>query len=321
MTNNTRLDTAAGAFQWSFLGPRFWGIWILLGVLRLLTIAPRSWVMSWGALLGDAFRRYNGKRRRIVAVNFELCFPNLSDQEREKLLIEHFRAHGRGMLDMGLSLWGSKARLRRLVDLDGFDAHQQRVADSPVLAITWHLTTMELTGVLMTLAGPSVSMMKPLGNPLLTWIVARGRSHLSDLDLVFRDAGMRPLVRGLKGGRQCILLPDEDFGGRGADVVFVPFFGVPRAMVTTPGRIAKATGATVVVCAARLDPATGRYHCTFSPPLDGVNGDNPESDAAAICSAMEALIAQAPEQYLWTFRWFQSRPDGAPSPYDPVPAR
>lgn len=321
MTEQARHEADEADFHWSFLGPRYWPTWVLLALLRLMSLAPRRWVMALGGLAGDGFRRYNRKRRRIVEVNLEMCFPALSPGEREAMLVEHFRAHGRGVLDMGLSLWGSERRLRRLVDMEGFDDHRRRVADGPVLAITWHLTTMELTGVLMTLAGPSVSMMKPLGNPLLTWIVARGRGHLSDLELVFRDAGMRPLMRGLRSGRQCILLPDEDFGNRGAEVVFVPFFGVPRAMVTTPGRIARATGASVVVCATRLDPASGRYRCEFSPPLAGVTGDDPEKDAAAICEAMEELIRQAPAQYLWTFRWFQSRPDSGESPYDPVPAK
>ena len=43
-----------------------------------------------------------------------------------------------------------------------------------------------------------------------------------------------------------------------------------------------------------------------------------EALQTTICDAMEALIRRAPAQYLWTFRWFQSRPDGNPGPYDPV---
>lgn len=302
-------------FHRSFLGPRYWGTWLLLGALRILGHLPRRWVMGLGALVGDLFRHGNKKRRLIAAVNLALCFPELSAAERQRLLKAHFRAHGRGIVDMGVTLWCSRRRLLELVDLEGFEKHRERVASGKVLAVTWHLTTLEITGLLMTLAGPSVSMMKPLDNALLTWAVARGRCRLSDLDLIVRDAGMRPLLKGLQDGRQCILVPDEDFGGRGAEVAYVPFFGVSRAMVTTPGRIARASGATVTVCATRLDPGTGRYVCTFGPPLDGVRGDDPQADAAAICEAMESLIRRAPEQYLWTFRWFQSRPDGGDSPY------
>lgn len=315
----TDRTTDPAVFRWSFLGPRYWGTWLLLGAFRILGRLPRRWVMWLGAQVGDLYRLGNRKRRRIAEVNLALCFPERSAAERRQLLEEHFRAHGRGILDMGVTLWCNRRRLLELVDLEGFEEQRDRVASGRVLTVTWHLTTLEVTGLLMTLAGPSVSMMKPLDNALLTWAVARARCRLSDLDLAMRDDGLRPLLKGLRSGRQCILVPDEDFGGGGADIVYVPFFGVPRAMVTTPGRIARASGAAVTVCAARLDPGTGRYLCTFSPPLEGVRGDDPQADAAAICAAMEGLIRRAPEQYLWTFRWFRSRPDGGDSPYDPAP--
>ena len=320
MKNKKSSGAVPAKFELSFLAPRFWGTWLLLGFLRLMTVLPRSWVMFLGARFGDIFRCSNEKRRRIAEVNFELCFPEMSPEQRQALLVDHFRAYGRSLLDLGLTLWGSEKKLKKLVELEGFEEQQKLVAEKSVLAITWHQTTLELTGLLMTTAGPTVSMMKSLKNPLLTWVVARGRGHLSDLMLMNREAGIRPLIKGLKSGRQCILLPDEDFGFRGGDVVYVPFFGVPRAMVTTPGRIAKATGAAVTLCTSRLDPTTGKYICTFTPPLTEVKGEDPVADAKAICSAMETMIRKAPEQYLWTFRWFCSRPDGSESPYDPVPA-
>ena len=166
-------------------------------------------------------------------------------------------------------------------------------------------------------------MMKPLNNPLLTWQLARGRRHLhaGDPILVTRDAGLRPLLRGLRGGRQCILLPDEDLGEQQSEQVFVPFFGVPRANLTTPGRLAKSANAAVVTCATRLIPETGRYVFTVSPPLQGLDGKDVTRDAAVISRSMEKLIQQAPEQYMWTFRWFRTRPDGENSPYDPVPEK
>ena len=319
--NRTARGDDSMGFQWAFLGPGYWGTWLLLALLWLLMFAPRRMVMSLGAWIGDQFRRRNEKRRRIVEVNLELCFPEMAEADRAQLLVEHFRAYGRGVLDMGLMLWGSEKRLRRLMDLEGYEAHCQLVARERVLLIAWHLTTMEVTSAMLSLSGPAVSMMKPIGNPLLTWVVYRGRKHRADIELVTRDAGFRPLIRGIRSGRQAYLFPDEDFGDAAPEVVFAPFFGVQRALITTPSRIARAARARVSVCASRLDASTGRYHCTVTPPLEGVNGDDPEADVRAICSAMEDLIRRAPEQYLWTFRWFRTRPDGGESPYDPVVPR
>ena len=284
---------------------------------------PRRWVMNLGAWVGDQFRKRNHKRRRIAEINLALCFPELSDSERDKLCVEHFRCHGRGLVDMGLSLWGSEQRLRKLVEFEGFDTHKKLVESRSVLVVTWHLTTLEISANVLTLAGDSVSMMKPLTNALLTWQLANGRQHLhaGDPILVTRDAGLRPLLRALRDGRQCILLPDEDLGGQQSDQVFVPFFGVPRASLTIPGRLAKSADAAVVTCATRLIPETGKYIFTISPPLEDLDGKDVVRDATSISKSMESLIKQAPEQYMWTFRWFQTRPDGEPSPYDPVPVK
>lgn len=307
-------------FQWRYLGPKFWSTWILLGLLWLVMFLPRRWVMALGAWIGDQFRKRNKKRRRIAEINIALCFPELDPQQQQQLCIDHFRCYGRGLVDMGLSLWGSESRLRKLVSLEGFESHRKLVQTKNVLVVTWHLTTLEISANVLTLAGDSVSMMKPLSSPLLTWQIARGRRHLhaGDPILVTRSTGLRPLLRGLRDGRQCILLPDEDLGDQEAGYVFVPFFGVPRVNLTTPGRLAKSAGAAVVTCATRLNPETGKYVFTISPPLENIDGKDVESDAIAISQAMEQLIGQAPEQYMWTFRWFRTRPDGSDSPYDPV---
>lgn len=306
-------------FENRFLLPAFWPTWALLGLLRLLMYMPRGWVMAFGALIGDQFRKRNRKRRRIVEVNLDLCFPELSDEARRQMCIDHFRAYGRSLADMGLSIWGSEKMIRRLVSMEGLDEHIEQMKEGPILVIIWHMTTLEVSANALSFVGPSVSMMNKMKNPLLTWQSARGRVHLTDVVLVNREAGMRPLIRELRKGRQCALLPDEDLGLRD-DTVFHPFFGVQRAFLPTPSRLARVAKARVAVCATILDPQTGRYRFQVSPPLIGVDGSDPEKDTGRIVEAMEELIRQAPEQYIWTFRWFRTRPEGAVSPYDPVPA-
>jgi len=282
---------------------------------------PRSWVMKLGGWLGDRFRLKNQKRRRIVEVNLALCFPEKSEEERQEMCVEHFRVYCRCLLDSGLALFSSEARVRKLIKFDGLDNYRQMLAEHKVITIGWHLTTMEFGNNILGMAGPAVSMMKPMNNPLLTWIFAYGRTRTCDTELVTRDRGMRPLLKGLKEGRQCVLFPDEDLTEGGQGSTFVPFFGVERSMVTTPGRLARSSRAKVVTYATRLDSSTGLYHFSFGQPLDDAAYESPEAMALSISQSMESLLSAMPEQYMWTFRWFKSRPGGAPSPYDPVPQR
>ena len=51
------------------------------------------------------------------------------------------------------------------------------------------------------------------------------------------------------------------------------------------------------------------------PPLEDFPTGDPERDAASVNKARETLIRLAPEQYMWTLRWFRTRPEGETPPY------
>jgi lauroyl/myristoyl acyltransferase len=131
--------------------------------------------------------------------------------------------------------------------------------------------------------------------------------------LLSRTQGLRPVIRALKQGLVFMYSPDEDFGERQS--VFVPFFGVPTATLTTLGRLAHMTNALVVPCFTRLLPGGRGYEVTLKPPLeDFPNGDRVR-DAARMNEVLEEGLHTMPEQYLWTFKLFKTRPGQAPSPY------
>ena len=58
------------------------------------------------------------------------------------------------------------------------------------------------------------------------------------------------------------------------------------------------------------------YMFDIKPPLSGFPLGDKQADAATVNSVFEAEIRSAPEQALWTFKWFKTRPDNNASPYD-----
>jgi lauroyl/myristoyl acyltransferase len=127
-----------------------------------------------------------------------------------------------------------------------------------------------------------------------------------------RDQGLRGLVKAIKGGRIAYLIPDEDLGDTNS--VFSPFFGIPTATVPVVGWLAKMTDAAVVPVFTRMLD-NGRYAFDIKPPLPGFPIGDKQADAATVNSVFEAQIRSAPEQALWTFKWFKTRPDNDVSPY------
>lgn len=305
-------------FRWHFLHPRFLPIWGGMLCLRLTLFLPRAWVMKLGAWLGDLMRRRNHKRRRIAEINLRLCFPNLTPRRRQQLLQEHFRYYGRGILDLALGLWAKPARIKKTYTIPRKQWLRTTAQKQPVILVAYHMTSLDLFGSAIATTIPTVAMMKRDRNPLLNWLIWKGRHHLNpgNTIVVMRDQGLLPVVRAMKRGRICILSPDEDFGAR-KSAVFAPFFGVPTNTLTVVSRLAKLTGALVVPSAINLDARTARYTVTLGTPLRNFPKPNNDAiaDATALNRAMQETLRPILAQYMWTFRWFKTRPPGEPNPY------
>ena len=128
-------------------------------------------------------------------------------------------------------------------------------------------------------------------------------------------AGVRQMIRALRKGETVGLLPDQvPPAGLG---VWAPFFGKPAYTMTLAARLVQQTGATwLALYCERLPRGRGYVIRVFRPaePLPA-DGDAAQS-AAVINRAMEALILQNPEQYLWGYHRYKSPREGSELPAD-----
>lgn len=281
-------------------------------MIALCTWLPRPWVLAFGRQVGRLFYRVNQKRVAIAHINLQWCFPDLTTEQRDTLLRLHLVRYGQALVDMGLVWWGSRSRIDRLCTVTGGEELERlRNSGEKVLLVIPHVLGIDMTGAALSPLAPGASMMKPPSNPLLHRWLWRGRSRFG-ARIYTRNQGLRPLVKALRAGYVGYLMPDEDLDG--AHSVFAPFFGIPTATLPVVGRIARMTGAKVMPVFCELDNR-GRYHVTIGQPLPGFPSGDIEEDAAAVNAAFEAAIRRAPEQYLWTLKWFRTRPNGEASPY------
>ena len=269
-------------------------------------------MLALGRQIGRLFYRINQKRVAIAHINLQWCFPDLTTEQRDTLLRLHLVRYGQALVDMGLVWWGSRSRIDRLCTVTGGEELERlRNSGEKVLLVIPHVLGIDMTGAALSPLAPGASMMKTPSNPLLHRWLWRGRSRFG-ARIYTRNQGLRPLVKAVRAGYVGYLMPDEDLDG--AHSVFAPFFGIPTATLPVVGRIARMTGAKVMPVFCELDNR-GRYHVTIGQPLSGFPSGDIEEDAAAVNAAFEAAIRRAPEQYLWTLKWFRTRPNGEASPY------
>ena len=303
----------APPFKLSYLGPRFWPTWLALLVLWILAQLPRGITLFLAKRLGASIYQRTPKRRAIVDTNLAWCFPEKSEQERDEMAKKYFRYFAQVALDTGLFWWGSERRFRRNIVLQGDEALAERVASGRrVIVVTCHTLPLDRGGVAFSADYPFETFVNEARNPLIEWISARRRPRFNGL--VFpRSGGIRPVVKGLRRGYALYILTDEDLGPESSE--FVPFFGIPRATLTTPSRIAKMVDADVFTSMTYYDDEAGHYVVKIYPQLDEFPSKDIRADAARLNKIIEKMIREAPEQYMWSLRIFQTLPDGSPPPY------
>lgn len=300
-------------FKRGFIAPKYWPTWLLFGLIALSSSLPRWFSCKIGDGLGLLYRRINKKRRLIVDINLRICFPEKSEAERAKIARDHFRFYGRSVIDFGLSWWAPKRRLDRLIKFKHVEYYLDTIEDHNVILLLPHMVGLDCGITYASSLRPTISMMKALDNELVNWRLWKGRTRFKPTRVVMRDQGLRPLVRGVKSGLACYYMPDEDFGESDLSV-FAPFFGQQVSTLTTLSAMARLANAKVVpVYPVMLE--NGQYEVAFDAPLENFPSGDALADATRVNQMVERCISRAPAQYMWTLRWFKTRPDGTASPY------
>jgi KDO2-lipid IV(A) lauroyltransferase len=301
-------------FRLSLLGPTHWPAWIGLGLLWLLARLPYSQLMRTGRGLGWLFARIPGSRRRIARRNIELCFPELSPADRERMLEQSLRDVGLMLVEFALAWMGSHQAIARVpVEIEGLEHLQAATEEGRGVLLTGaHFSHLELAGrLLVEHAGVELAgMYREHGDAAFEWAIRRARSHYAAT--MFTKNEIRPCVRYMRAGGRIWYAPDQDM--RGKDTVFVPFFGVPASTLTATHHLARLSGARVIPFFHRRLPEGG-YALRLEAPLAEFPGKDVEIDTARVNAAIERMAREAPTQYLWIHRRFKSRPEGQPPLY------
>jgi KDO2-lipid IV(A) lauroyltransferase len=129
-------------------------------------------------------------------------------------------------------------------------------------------------------------------------------------------SGVRQMLRALKRGETVGLLPDQ-VPPRGMGL-WADFFGRPAYTMTLAARLAQQAGAPIVLIWCERLPAGGGFHVRLSRlaetlPAAGTDAEAlQKAQAEVINRAMQGLILQCPQQYLWGYNRYKE-PRGLPA--------
>lgn len=269
----------------------------ILSTLPLWLLHALGWCMGWGVFAASGIYR---TRFLVNARQTGMGWPQWRGAvgESGKLVAELPR------------LW-----LGRPVPVLWDGAHHVEEAlarGRGVVFLTPHLGCFEITAQAYAQrygqsSQPMTVLFRPSRQPWLRELVTNARARPGLHTAPTTLAGVKQMIKALKKGESLGLLPDQVPPlGMG---LWVPFFGREAYTMTLSVRLAQQTGAAVLMAwGERL--AWGQGYRVHVQPLAMALPADAAQAAGVINQALEALIRQCPQQYLWGYaRYKQPRAD------------
>lgn len=265
-------------------------VWTIVMLARLL---PLDFASRLGSRVGRVIGSMLKSKSQIMRRNFEVAFPEKSDEDITALIGDAWGRAGRilGEYPHLDSVLRDEDRLQ--IDIrHPLPAYEG--GSPPVVIGTAHLSNWEVVCSAMAKLGmANASLYSPLTNPYLDRMLAQSREALN-CELVPRDNAARRLVRVLNQGRSAGFVCDR----RVQPGSPVEFFGSDKLSTTLPAKLALKVGCPLVpVQVKRIRDA--RYRVIFHAPI------TPRNTAASTDEQALDMTRQLHEQFE---QWIREEP-------------
>ncbi|MBX2868438.1 MAG: lysophospholipid acyltransferase family protein [Acidiferrobacterales bacterium] len=278
---------------------------VLLAFLWLVNLLPLKVKIGFGQGIGWLLYKIPNSRTHITRVNLGICYPSLSDEEREEMVKQVFMSFGASIIESAMGWWDRPEQLKKITELRG-QSHLDKAIelDRGVILLGAHFSTIDISGALMGNFYPCYAIYRLQNNWLLNRVMIRGRE--SQLKGLIPHTAMREAARKIMKKEMVWYSPDQDMGIENS--VFAPFFGHPAATLTATAKLAKLTKAPIVMLASYRKPDDSGYVLEFLPIAPEFPVEDEVENASMINNLIEQGVKLAPTQYYWFHRRFKSQP-------------
>jgi KDO2-lipid IV(A) lauroyltransferase len=285
------------------------GIKIAFAIIWLISKLPQSVMQFIGNTLG-VIGFYTVKSRRKVGLkNLSLCFPQMSEKEKNQIIYEHFKYLVNSALQYGLLFYGSPEQIRKLVKLKNFENILEHYEKRPVILMCPHFVGLDLAASRMALEIVGYSIYSQQKSSIISEKLkdARLRFIKDKGGEVFpRRGGLRPIIKCLRETKRVFYyLPDQDFGER--DSLYVPFFAHPTcATVNVLPKLVQLMDALVISVFVYWED--DHYVVELSKAWENYPTGDLKQDIIKMNQVIEGMVLRAKPQYFWLHKRFKSQP-------------
>ncbi len=274
--------------------------------------------------VGSLFCRMQPRHHRRAVEHISAAFPDWPAERCKRTALRSIQNMFRiVMVDamvmprlLTTSTWPQYLRVGEIKDV-----MHRLVRDEPTIFITGHCGNWELMGYSLTVMGyPLYALARPIDNPLLNdWLL--GVREKRGMRVITKWGAVPVLQKVLRTNGRTAFIADQDAGEQG---LFVPFFGRLASSYKSIGLLAMRYKVPIMAGFARRIGDRFEYELSTGDVIRPEDwADHPDPlyyITARYTHAIEQAIRSAPDQYLWAYRRWKSRPRHERNGR-PVPAR
>ena len=283
----------------SMLSPSYLLTWLGTGFLYVLTFCPIKIQLFLGGQLGSILLFISPQRKNITQINLQLCFPEKTQIELEKMVKEVFKDIGKGLIETGIAWWKSDRFIDKLItkktDFEHLDSNNEGC-----LILLKHSTHAELDIRIISRLLRVGGMYKTQTNKVMNYLMIKARNKYLIGTVTNRQT--RRGLKWLRNGLKFLYAADQDYGTKGSE--FVPFFGIQAATITLPSDLFKKGTRVYFFNVIRVNSS---YEITLSEFSQQTDKDGFLNE---MNNFYQKAILETPTQYFWMHRRFKTRPEG-----------
>jgi KDO2-lipid IV(A) lauroyltransferase len=286
---------------------------VILAGMALMGLLTLRGARRLGALIAWFMRKTNSNAYKVTKKNLELCYPQMTEVEREKIARDSLYHAGCTIAEMGIAWGGSERRrvanrqlVKRVVNKELLD--EALAEGKGVLILTTHYGNWEFyAGILPEFCGETLALYKSPGLPLLEERMSESRGA-SGLKLVAGGReGVQEFIKFYRAGKSCIIVPDQEPSPKSG--VWSTYFGMPALTPKFINYLVKKNpeGRILISHIKRVDDG---FEANFAEPDPEIYSKDLEVSAAAMNRSFERKINEdGTAQYAWNYKRFKKNPE------------
>lgn len=285
---------------------------LLALVLRALSTLSLNRQRALGRLLGRLAWLARTDGRRVTLINLRACFPGLDETSIRSLARDSLANTAMLITELGALYHWDEPRWRQLaVETRGESLIEETVGQGRgVLVLVPHLGNWEYLALVLG-KHRVTALYDPPRLQALEPVIRDARTRAGARLLPIDAGGLRGIYQALVEGGVAALLPDQ-VPARQAGV-YADFFGRPALTMTFAHRLARRTGARVLLGSAVR--CAGGFRVSFEDAGAALSDPDPGVSVRAMNQAIEDLVRRDPAQYQWEYKRFKRPPPGEQDPY------